>query len=419
MASRKERVAFAPGTERRGATRSLLLVALLAAPLSSMRARSDEPTLVTPPSRRVEIDLGIEFPEAEIARESDPIASFIARQHAEIFAQMVAEHFPVDVSPDGRFLAYLTSNGVYIWDASTNESRQIASFGDGDPISAFATDLLRIDPTGSKLAISTLGAVLAIDLDTGRKVLELPIPSDECVNLRFDHQGKRLCRVIRKHAWFGFIPGRKRSAGSRIEIHDLDTGEQSFRWRRKALIDDVAPAPRDGLDQWAVLDGADRGLVDIVRVKSGPQSAIEVTKRIPARAMVVSPTGSWLATTGEDANLHLWDLRSGAEVASANHDKNSELLRRDGETLDVTFAPDELRLAVHVDYGRIRIYSIPNLELQDEIGVDANPIRAIAFTPQGIRMAINTRKGRLAILDFDDADRRREVAASNARPVVR
>src|SRR5262249_3781098 len=107
------------------------------------------------------------------------------------------------------------------------------------------------------------------------------------------------------------------------------------------------------------------------------------TDRVLAGA--VSPNGAWAASGSRDGTVKLWDLQGDCEAGS---------LVLDGEVRWCFFLPHGETLGTAEANGRIRLYSLPELEVEMELATGLSVERGDVL-PSGEQVALGTSDGRV------------------------
>ena len=347
------------------------------------------------------------------------------------------------VAPDGSWLAIAFSDGlVRIWDVAAEKEQAILS-GHGDWVTAVA-----VAPDSSWLATaSNDGTVLIWDVAAGRSRAKLTehairvdaiaaLPGGSLATGGLDSQiriwdaatGKqRLALTGHSAAVAGIAAAPDGSwlatAGGDAEIRIWDLPMESERivlaghgvWTAA-----VAAAPDGG---WVVTGGYD-GVVRLRDIPSGAERAVFGTHRSRQRAaevapesqlttwgldiwdtvnehgqvhraeayaIAVSPDGTWLAITGLDPAVQLWDIPAGKQRPALTGHRNA--------VYTAAAAPDGSWLATGGRDGTVRIWDMGAAQQRAVLNGHRGTVYTVAVAPDGRWLASGGSDGTVRIWD--------------------
>jgi WD40 repeat protein/DNA-binding SARP family transcriptional activator len=327
----------------------------------------------------------------------------------------------LDVSPDGRTLAFIQADGTLSWiDTRTRAllARQLV------PQHLGSTEDVRFSDDGSRLAVGG-GEPLIFDPRTRRIVTRLPMAPIS--NLRFSPDGRTLFAVLddfsgrmfaqRYDARSGrplvepqFIARDARvnlmvtSDGGRV-ITSVDGGATMIRDARtlrplRRVADGAEVAALSPDDRMLLLGGLD-GSVRLVDVATG-RSRTAVARHVgPVSAAGFSADGRTVVTAGEDRRAIVWDVAHTA--ARETLEGHSGLIKgvaisRDGSTLYTAALDGKVIVWDLAGDRRLgRRFDIP-LGQPPPPG-DFAPIVSHALSPDGRVLAVGHRDGKVTLLD--------------------
>lgn len=114
-----------------------------------------------------------------------------------------------------------------------------------------------------------------------------------------------------------------------------------------------------------------------------------------ALGLEFSPDGKLLATVDSDGDLFLWDSRHGRRIAERRVSRHSARA--------CCFTPDG-RYVFTGEATRIHKWSVPELELIDELQGHHDPVTALSVSPDGTTLASGSRDYRVILWDADSGD---------------
>jgi WD40 repeat protein len=267
-------------------------------------------------------------------------------------------------SPDGKTLASASEDRTArVWDlASGTELRQLGRFQDDPASVAFA-------PDGKTLALGfRSGLIQTFEPESGKELLK--ISGKGAVALSFSPDGKTLA-AIGEGPWLVLWDPTSGREISRIE------STKRVEWDRKRL-DALAFSP-DG----KTIALANNDTIRLIDVGTGQEAPAVERHEGPILAVVASPDGETVATSGGEGTVRLWDPATGKQRLSL----------QPGEAItSLAFAPDGKSLAG----GGQRLYlwesTAGKLLWKNEEALPKNAsitnlIFSLAFAPDGKTLA--------------------------------
>jgi WD40 repeat protein len=104
-----------------------------------------------------------------------------------------------------------------------------------------------------------------------------------------------------------------------------------------------------------------------------------------------SPDAGWAVSGGRDGEVRLWDL---------SIDACARAVRRPAEVRGCFFLLDGASIVVVDASGGVALLSVPNLEIEAQLQVDANPLSA-DLAPSGTVLALACEDGRMRFVTLD------------------
>lgn len=99
----------------------------------------------------------------------------------------------------------------------------------------------------------------------------------------------------------------------------------------------------------------------------------------PVLALAFSPRGTFLATSGVDRSVRVWNL---SDLQPAR-----EFMKLPAESRCLAFAPDERTLAIGERKGDIRLFDLSTGSLRHVLAGHLRPVNSLAFAPDGSLLA--------------------------------
>jgi WD40 repeat protein len=332
----------------------------------------------------------------------------------------------VAFSPDGKRLATAGRHGLTVWDTATG--REEHKFPEGSrPV---------FSPDGKRLAaIGTERTILVWEVASGGRLLTLKGPAFlfDILTLKepapinavaFSPDGKYLasgCGRDQEGDWDAS------QTGGEVRIWEVATGKEVFALKTLDGVNAVAFHP-DG----KLLATTDFAGVDLRDAKTG--KVIKTLDHPGIRRLVFSADGGFLATTGCDGRIAVWEPEDGQwerkrtlfadskrrvaslafhpkgpGLASGGTDKIVKVWEADdglaegtyqGHTDQVTsvaFSPDGRYLASADEGDVVKVWDAERG--QDAIRFPADDVTSVAFSPDGTRLAAADTGERVTVWD--------------------
>lgn len=297
--------------------------------------------------------------------------------------------------PGGRFLVSVGwDNTARVWDVDTGEPRILLNTHDDQ------VEVMTFSPNGLVLATADSASTVHLwgDLLTAQVVHRLPGYAEEVRALAFSRDGKRIA-----------IGGNDRA----IHLYDVPSGRllagrPSDSRHSIAFLDRPRPtllsnAGDDGVQAWDV------------------ETSASVPSPMPAgdyRYVATSPDGRWVAATGADASLHLWD-------ESTQSHRKLEGSRTPGNF--ITFSADSKSFAVAAtEEGTVWVWDVNNTEPRLLVieATEGCCVESVAFHPNGRLLLcggidfLSTSGAGGAVCIWDLAERKRVVSVADGATAV-
>ena len=308
-------------------------------------------------------------------------------------------------SPDMAAYAVSSSgNGVEIIDVQTD--RMLATLGAEryGRLGIHVVRLMRLDAGGSQLAVlDTTGRIDLWNLETERIVAEITHFDSHVTGLAFQgrllaigYQSGRLAlvdantgRAFNTVDTSGALSGLAYSptgemlatGGGRLALWNTGDYSQESTMGGFDQVDYVAFSP-DG--RLMILAGTIFGPTDtrtVVRIwdieADAPALQDFRAHSTTLYALTVSPDGRYVATSGHDNWVRVWNTRTGTQVAELT-----------GPAPGIAFTPDGAQLAT-INGAAILLWDVATGDMIQEITSDeAEILLSIAFSPDGSLMAV-------------------------------
>ncbi len=290
-------------------------------------------------------------------------------------------------SPDGKWLADGTYDGVGIWDAATGkESKYLES--------KVTKTALAFSPDGKTLAWAGVGSDPVLwDVDSGKELRKLQGHKSWARDLAFRPDGKLLAACY-NDATVGLWDPATGVEVRRLKGHEWGVESVAFSPDGKTLAS--AGACEEPISLWDPDTGE-------VRLRlQGPKAPNRVSK------VLFSPDGKTLAAAYFDGTVFLWDPATGKRIAATDEHE----LSIDG----VAVSPDGRTIATASRDGTVRLWDRATGRCLHTLDCGA-PAWMVAFSPDGARLtAITVRWIRGAVLTRECRVRTWEAASAREVP---
>jgi WD40 repeat protein/transcriptional regulator with XRE-family HTH domain len=272
--------------------------------------------------------------------------------------------------PDGKQLATLGYDGALkIWDAVSGKelltitlTHMVNSMNSGGNALAGGVSY---SPDSKRLAYNDLNITKIVDANSGTEILSLASTDSAGNDVAFSPDGTQIAVG---------------SADAGIVIYNSSNGKRLIQLQtgsgyngRIVFSPDgkrIASANDDGANVWDVITG--KKLVTFSRHGEG----------VALNGIAYSPNGKWIATSGNDATIKVWDSETGAEIFT--------LIGHTGPTFGVAFSPDGQYLATSSVDRTVKVWKLPKVgeQIPEPLTLYGNTgaVYQVAFSPDGTRI---------------------------------
>jgi WD40 repeat protein len=231
---------------------------------------------------------------------------------------------------------------------------------------------MAISPDGKWVASGSSSTARIWDARTGRLISVLTGHQDTIFAIAISPDGSWLATASSDKTvrlWDAATGEQIAKLTARMrQVHKNDYGFWQYRGGTLAISPDGSWLAASGVNrQVRIWDVRERRLV-------GRFSAADTGI---VRALAISPDGSWLATGGDDPTVRIWDIATRSTVASLDT----------GEVLALAVSPDGSWLAAAGSIGKVLTWNAETWQIAKTLTAHTPTIRALAVSPDGSWLA--------------------------------
>jgi WD40 repeat protein len=286
-------------------------------------------------------------------------------------------HGPIRFSPDGKYLAFSSTDGtVQLWEVATRRAGVILR-GDAGPHLCHG-----FSPDGRRIATRAKDWTGHLwDTTTGMHLVALR------------PRASPLCAVV-------FSPNGKQLAGGSPDgtvcVWDAATGDIHAAWQAHSTgVERVAFSP-DGTRLVSSAGYPDH-VLRLWDVATGRPIAALTGHKNQATCLAFSPDGSRILSASWDQTARLWDAATGKAVATLQGHR--------GQVLEAAFRPGGAHLVTASEDQTLRLWDATTGELVAVLGGHLGPVHGVAFSPDGSRIASASADKTIRLWDVEHAER--------------
>ena len=241
----------------------------------------------------------------------------------------------VAYNPNGTQLATIGWDGtVRVWDAVTGQQIRLIQLAGKYGVGFAIIGNIAYSPDGKLLAYNDLNTTSIIDATSGDEVMSLEPYQNGALGVVFSADGRRVADA----------------GDNEFSIYDAATGRTLIRFAALPDIGVQAMALNSDGTHLAVATQNGSYLYD---TNTGKE-VLHYTGHgagIRSSGLTFSPNGKWIATSGNDANIRVWDVATGVDIFN--------LTGHTGPTFGVSFSADGNILATSSVDRTVKIWQLP------------------------------------------------------------
>jgi WD40 repeat protein/class 3 adenylate cyclase len=297
----------------------------------------------------------------------------------------VQELWPGDVrfSPDGRqVVATGGRDSVTVWDLATGKAVRTSRPDPAQDPPGFEFQSWDLSPDGTSIVAAGLdGTARAWDTATGKELSRVVPHEQEPTDVNWSPDGSHL--VVGSFDGTTKIVDRS-GREARVLKDDQDFYVASVRFSPDGRLVATSAVPKRGNPDYHV------------RIWDWQRNTVIRQIDTAAEVSVFDPSGSRIATAAPRGDARVWDVESGAELAT--------LAGHTGGINDLAFSPDGARIATVGFDGNVRLFDAASGQLLLMLRGHTLGVFSVTFSPDGTKLASESADGtaRIWALDLND-----------------